>query len=324
MPQDPVAVIEQVIDTCMDNLLDKHARGAYRSADRLDSIDVTLDPRQNPDKDLNFVVTAREPDVPEPTDTIHDYRSELDRLIRDLADKLADFLNKYFPLITNDAYPHAVAWLIDEITNGGHGINEAVARRLWDQTRDRLLLQVEQTRAQITTGYAARGYMLPPGAMIGKMDEVEFAKLHEFNEQATTIAAKQWDTEVEMMRFAVEEALKYRQAAIGAALDYIKALASLPNDAVKIQSMKDDNWAKMMQAAAAFYRVRLERDELILKSKMAEQEMGFKIFANLGDQWTRERTIKVQALGQAADTYAKIAQAALSGLNSIINIGTTI
>ena len=106
---------------------------------------------------------------------------------------------------------------------------------------------------QVTTAYASRGYPLPPGALLAKLDDIQLGQLAANGEQATQIAAEQYKAEIEMIKFAVEEALKLRMQAMNAALDYIRAIASMPDTALKTYNMKDENWARMLQAAATWY-----------------------------------------------------------------------
>ena len=321
MAQDPIAVIEYIIDNAILKANEYSASADEAAQEIIDeNIGFYLDP---PDPALGFTIGAVEPDVPEVSDTIVGYEAQLSKIVALLSDQLAGFFAKYYPLAA-DAYDEASAWIINQITNGGAGVNEQVAAELWQRARERIITDGRRVENQIVTGYAAKGYTIPPGAMTAKIEAARFEQLRASGEASTTIAAKMFDSEVEMIKFAVDAAIKARQMAMSAAADYIRAVASAPDSAVRTYNMKDENRARMINAASDWYRARLNRDDLVLKSKMAEQEMGYKIYEHRRTQATTNDEVRVRALGHAADVYARTASAALSSLNSIVSTAANI
>ena len=321
MAQDPIAIIEQIISNAMLKA-DEYSYEADEAAHKIirEQIGMYLEP---PNPSIGFAVEAIEPDVPEVSDTIIGYEAQLDKLVALLSDQLADFFARYYPLAA-DAYDEASAWLVNQITNGGAGVNEQVAAELWQRARERIIRDGRRVENQIATGYAAKGYMIPPGAMTAKMEEARFAQLTATGEAATAVASKMFDAEVDMIKFAVDAAVKARQMAMSAAADYIRAVASAPDSAVRTYNMKDENRARMIAAAADWYRARLSRDEIVLKSKLSEKEIDYKIYEHRRTQATRNDDVRVRALASAADVYARTASAALSSLNSIVSTAANI
>ena len=321
MAQDPIAIIEQIISNAMLKA-DEYSYEADEAAHKIisEQIGMYLDP---PSPSIGFAVEAIEPDVPEVSDTIIGYEAQLDKLVALLSDQLAGFFARYYPLAA-DAYDEASAWLVNQITNGGAGVNEQVAAELWQRARERIIRDGRRVENQIATGYAAKGYMIPPGAMTAKMEEARFQQLTATGEAATAVASKMFDAEVDMIKFAVDAAVKARQMAMSAAADYIRAVASAPDSAVRTYNMKDENRARMIAAAADWYRARLSRDEIVLKSKLSEKEIDYKIYEHGRTQATRNDDVRVRALASAADVYARTASAALSSLNSIVSTAANI
>ena len=321
MAQDPIAIIEQIISNAMLKA-DEYSYEADEAAHKIirEQIGMYLEP---PNPSIGFAVEAVEPDVPEVSDTIVGYEAQLEKIVALLSDQLAGFFVRYYPLAA-DAYDEASAWLVNQITNGGAGVNEQVAAELWQRARERIIRDGRRVENQIATGYAAKGYMIPPGAMTAKMEEARFQQLTATGEAATAVASKMFDAEVDMIKFAVDAAVKARQMAMSAAADYIRAVASAPDSAVRIYNMKDENRARMIAAAADWYRARLSRDEIVLKSKLSEKEIDYKIYEHRRTQATRNDDVRVRALASAADVYARTASAALSSLNSIVSTAANI
>lgn len=321
MPQDPIEIIETIISNAMATA-SEYADEADSAAEKIirEQIGMYLVP---PPTSTGFEVAAVEPEIPATTDTDAAYQSQLDKVVKLLSDQLADFFDLYYPL-NADAFDEATNWLVNTITNGGKGINTDIENQLWQRARERIITDGSRVEQQIVVGYAAKGYSLPPGSMLAKIDEARFQQLKATGEASTTIAAKQYEAELETVKFAVEQAIKSRQAAMGAAADYIRAIAAAPDTASKVATLHDENKAKMMQAAASWYGTRLDRDKIVLQSKLADMDMGFKVYENRRRQVTMDDQVRVQALGHAADVYARAAAAALSSLNSIVSTASNI
>ena len=321
MAQDPIEIIEQIISSAIYTA-DKYTRESKEVAEEIidENIGIYLEP---PSSSLGFGIAAVEPDVPEVSDTIVGYEAQLNKIVALLSGQLAGFFNTYYPL-SADAYDEANAWILNQITNGGTGVNKQVAAELWQRAREKIIRDARSIENQLTVGYAAKGYSIPPGAMLAKIENARFAGLTASGEAATTIAAKMFDAEVDMIKFAVGQALDARKMAMSAAADYIRAVASAPDSAVRTYNMKDENRARMINAAADWYRSRLSRDEIVLKSKLAEMEMGYKIYEERRNMHLDADRVKIDALGKAADVYGKTASAALSSLNSIVSTAANI
>ena len=274
-----------------------------------------------PSSYTGFTVTAVEPDIPSVADSTLTYETQLANLIALLSGQLADFFNKYYPL-ASDAFDEATAWLVNTITNGGTGINPAVEDQIWQRDRERIITDTLRVKNQVVTGFSAKGYSLAAGTMLRKMEEADYEGAGKIGIASTTIASKQVDVEIETIKFAIGEALKSRAMAMQAASDYIRAVASMPAAAAAVAGLNTDAQARMMAAAATWYGARLDRDKIVLQSKMAELTSRGDIFKELKNNATANSQVDVQALTSAADVFAKTAQAALLSLNSVVSATT--
>ncbi len=317
-----MATAQEFIDLIINNAIEtanKNTTAVDEAAQNLTSIagGYYFVPPDSTDK---FAVSAIEPEIPDVDALTFQYEAQLDKLIKLLSDQLAGFFSKYYPL-ANDAFDEATAWMIDVITGGGTGINATIEAQLWQRNRDRILAETTSKRAQITAGYAAKGYFLPAGAMLKKQEEMDYAALAANGVNSTEVAKIQFDREIDTVKFAVDQAIRSRTMAMQAAAEYIRAVATAPASAIRAAEFTYDAKAKMMAAAATWYEARLDRDKIILNSKLAEMNSrddiykAQKTFAIQGDQ------VKASALTAAADAYARTAMAALSSLNSIVSSG---
>jgi hypothetical protein len=318
---DPIQIIETIIANAIDTA-NEHTDNADAAAEKLirKSAGFYLDP---PDSSARFAVEAVEPDIPEVTDGLITYEAQLDKVVALLSSQLAGFFAQYYPL-ESDAFDEATNWLVNTITNGGTGINKSVEDQLWQRARDRVIADGRRVENQIIVGYAAKGMMMPPGAMLKKIEESRVAQLMANGETSTGIAAKQAEIEIETIKFAVGKAIDSRQMAMSAAADYIRAIASAPDSAIRTVNLTDEARARMMSAAASWYGARLDRDKIVLSSKLAELDSRYRVYEHRRNNATQNDEVKVRALGSAADVYARTASAALSSLNSIVSTAANI
>lgn len=274
-----------------------------------------------PSTEVGFSPSAIEPSIPVAADTSLSFEANLDKIVALLSGQLADFFNLYYPL-ASDSFDEAQAWLVNIITNGGRGIDEDLEDQLWQRARDRIITDSGRIEEQIEIGFMAKGYSLPAGAMTKKASEVYLAQLGETGSQSTDIASKQFDTELETIKYAITNAIDSRKMAMDAAADYIKAIATAPSTAVDITSLDTDVQADMMSAAATWYNARLNRDDLILKSSLADLSADMELWKGRKGFAVDAARTNVNALAAAATTYGQSAAAALSSLNSIVTTAT--
>lgn len=265
-----------------------------------------------------FVPTAIEPEIPTVADSILTYEAQLAEIVAMLSREMSKFFKDYYPL-ESDSFDESTAWLINTITNGGTGINADIEDAVWQRNRERIIADGRRVQNQITVGFTAKGHMMPQGAMNAAIRESLYDQAGKTGDASTAQAAKQLEIEISTIKFAIEESLKSRTMAMGAAADYIKALASAPTNAISVAELTGDAQAKMMSAAATWYSARQGRDDMILKSKLAELDSSVDMYKHKGNKSVDSAGVDASALGAAADAYGKTASAALSSLNSIIS-----
>lgn len=250
------------------------------------------------------------------------FKTEYDRIYQQLiamaANKIAEFLNTYFPL-TNDAYPPAVAWLVRAITQGGTGLAPAIEAQIWQRGRDRILSDGLRAETQAMEAFAARGLSQPAGALAGALQEIRRDTLAKNSEFSRDVAIKAAEIELENVKFAVEQALKLRLSAIQAAVDYIKALMSAPEIAMRYATALPNLQANLINAAGSFYRARLERDDLAMRAAISNQDLAVKWFGIINDATVRSTDARVHAAVGAAQAAGNTAAGAMGSINAIVN-----
>lgn len=100
------------------------------------------------------------------------------------------------------------AKILNDIQNGGYGIDEDDERRMWDRARERELLNASVKIEELARTHAARGFTLPPGALYAQEADAQ-QDLQEKNASLSReIAIKRADMYVENRRFAITTAVQ--------------------------------------------------------------------------------------------------------------------
>lgn len=269
-----------------------------------------------------YGISATEPAIGIVEDATLTYESQRDRLIAILSDKLADFFATYYPLAA-DAFDEATNWLVNTITVGGTGIAPAVEDQIWQRGRDRIIADGARVESQTLTEFASRGLSLPSGAMAGRLQEVRFEQLLKTQELSRDVAIKQAEIEIENLKFAVDLAVKSRMQAMGVAVDYIRALMSGADTAARVALLNADAKARMISATADLYRARLTRDEIAMRVPLANAANGVQLNGIGVDGFYKGVGARVQAASAAAESYGRVASAALASLNSVAAISNS-
>lgn len=237
------------------------------------------------------------------------YGATYDKIVLDLSGRFADFFKTYFP-VEFDSLVAAQKWLYDTITHGGTGIKPEVEDQIWQRDRARLLVESARASEEITATFAARGFPLPPGAMLHQHHMLQADLLAKTAQASRDVAIKQAEIEIENVKFAVQMALDYRVKGIQAAGDYIKVLALGPEIAAKLATSSADAQARLITAASSYYNARIRIEEMKLDT--LKFNAGVKADAGMNDvrefsQRLKARTDAAVAAAQAAGTQAAAA-----------------
>lgn len=206
------------------------------------------------------MVTVTEPAVTIPStvdvDGVMDlFDTKYLELVALLSDKFALFRTTYFPS-EQVAYTAAEDWLEAAIANGG--IPATVQTQVVADDKARILSEASRAESELTAAFAAKRYPLPAGALASGVLQIQIKAQEQIAETSRKLAI----TTIEQMKFAAEKLLANRQAAMSAAVDYIKALASGPDMASGLINTGYDAQSKLISAVSQYYGARTEAKKL--------------------------------------------------------------
>ena len=154
------------------------------------------------------------------------YKAYFSEISNFLTDQFTGFIATFYP--TSAYLTYAQAWIERALTTGGTGLNVNVEKQLWERDRARVLRDSGRSKDELFSTWAARGYPLPPGALVNGLDRIDQDGRDKIAQASRDMAIEQFKTEVENVRIAVTQALALRQQALNAAQEFIRAMALGP------------------------------------------------------------------------------------------------
>jgi hypothetical protein len=106
------------------------------------------------------------------------------------------------------------AKLLHDMENGGYGIETADEDALWARARDRELRNAAAASNEIARAMAARGFSLPPGAMLAQLASTNQEGAEKSSTVSRDIALKRADMYVENRKFTITEVRELEQLSI--------------------------------------------------------------------------------------------------------------
>lgn len=267
---------------------------------------------------LNFTPNVVEPNVHIPNQAEGAQFQVLDviydKIIDNLGGLFGEFMREYFPNETA-AWQAAQEWIIHSIHNGGTGIKPNIEYQIYERDRARVIQDNNRTIREAVHGFTAQGFRMPPGALAGAVRDANRQASDKISQHSRDVAIKQAEMEVENVRFAVEQAITMRKAALDAARDYIGAMASGIAQTGQVLPSVTDSQSRLITAASSYYNARISAEDLRLRSVAPNAEYQQQANAKNLDAELQLIRNKIDAAIAAAEALARQAAAMLNALN---------
>ncbi|WP_018609481.1 hypothetical protein [Uliginosibacterium gangwonense] len=154
--------------------------------------------------------------------------------------------------------------LLNDLLNGGYGIDAGDEEALWARARERELQNAEIQIQEVARQAAARGMMLPPGALNGAVTRIQSEALEKTSSLSRDVALKRADLYVENRRFTIEQAreleammIQYYGYAAERALNAAKYLAEFGVQIFNAKLQRFQARVEAFRGAAQVYETQL-------------------------------------------------------------------
>lgn len=265
----------------------------------------------------NITITAPGVNIPESV-TVADVYDEFSTQYLELATwldgKFTAFRATYFP---NESalYSAAEASLTAALANDSY-LPPSVQAQIWGDDQARILEDKVRAQDAVVASFAARRFPLTPDVAAAATLQIEQKAQNELAESSRKIAIMS----VEQYRFVITKALEARNAALAAANEYVKALASAPEMTSRLVNVGYDAQSKLISAAAAFYNADANAKETI--SKVAQYNNSIALDAAVKNQAADMSLVdnKIKALLSELQTLSQMATSLFNNLHASVSL----
>jgi hypothetical protein len=237
-----------------------------------------------------------------------------DPTLRYMDAKADEFANKYFPAINACLKTVPEDWLCAII--GGQkplGHSQTYFDLVWHSARDRAYRAKTSEQRSLEAAFSARGFSLPPGALVDALTQVEARAADAIQEVNLQAAIKDADIKLDLLKFAESEAIKLKLGFTSALADFYRMWISLPDRDIERARVKAQAQASLYSALSTYYNVEISFEELKLRAKELEANIDLSSDRNQIAAQTGGAS-GASALGAAVQAFAGIAgEAAQAG-----------
>jgi hypothetical protein len=311
-----MATLDNRYDSTND-FLQQHAADALREATNTrgriqnDVVPSLTSPRL--DIDLNKPNLEAPPKFSDLFPNADGTSEEVTRLNGEVDKWIAD----YFPSI-NDCFKNTPDEWLCNIVSGTNpfGLQEAVFEAIWNNSRDREERQYRSEEASLRADFSARGFSIPPGAMVASMDKARQRASEAVQEVNRTESIRNEEVKLQLLQFAVQEAGRYKLAIMSSLADFYRMWMTIPDKDIERARVRAQAYSSLYSALGAYYNVEISFEELRLRAESGD------IDAQLSSDQNKIALYGANtasaALGSAVRGFADISASAANAAGTLI------
>ena len=152
----------------------------------------------------------------------------------------------------SDLKDKTYAKLVNLVVNGGTGLGADIEEALWQRALDRMTVSNEKTYREAEQYFAARGYVLPPGQLAGRLQEAAREITRAEEQLNYEISIEQARLAFDMTKFGLSTSVAYEQTL----MDYANKMAQR---LYETQKTIVEAGVQVFNAKVSYYNLFLER-----------------------------------------------------------------
>ncbi|SFP39571.1 hypothetical protein SAMN05216229_102124 [Geopseudomonas sagittaria] len=220
--------------------------------------------------DLRFNHTVSTPAVAKPGAPVVDLEGEVAESTLAWLDGQAEvWFTRFFPELAaanaNKDKPEQWLWGVISGTDP-FGIAPAAFTAIWNQARDREYRARNSASDQIRQEFSARGFTLPPGAMVGAIARSEEAAADAIAGVNLAQMIRESEIKVDLLKFAEEQALRLKAGVMQSLADFYRQWISLPDKSYEKGRLQVAAYDSLQRALGDYYQVETRFEELRMKA----------------------------------------------------------
>lgn len=269
--------------------------------------------------DVRFEHSINQPTLEKPV-ALSDWLPEDDRTgDLQLLDELSKrWLDDYFPELLGCLREHSPEQWVCKILAGDDPFadSQAIFDSVWNQARDQAYRERNSLNAQIRADFTQRGFVTPPGAMLGALLKVEEAASDAIGQVNREEMRRISEIKLDLLRFAQDSAIKLKLGIMQLMADFYRQWVNMPERGLEQARTKAQVYSSFQAALADYYRVELGFEELRLKVSQTRAEVGISNDRNRSAE--RFDNAAAPALANAARAFGDVAAAAATSQGALV------
>lgn len=264
-----------------------------------------------------FNYQARDPNLTAPTFADIFSGGSAGGDIAAISGQVEGLIGTYFPNIAGTLAGIPEQFLADVL--GGvkpFGIDSTIFDLVWNQARDRAYRQGASAARTREAEYSARGFTLPPGALIAANLDADRATHDGLLDVSRDQAMKDAEIKQDILKFAAQTAAQLKSGILAAVSDLFRAYTQLYGNDVDKARARAQAYTAFYGALSNYYGVELGFERIKLEAAETTSQVNSQIDRNRIALFGE--TSSSSAVGQATQAFANVAAAAASSAGSLV------
>lgn len=234
-----------------------------------------------------------------------------------LNDKVDAWLAKYFPSI-NAGFKNVPDDYLVGVISGvkPFGVDKTVFDLVWQQARDRVYRTVNTEQRTLEATFSARGFSLPPGALVDLIAESERRGTDQILDVVREQAIKDAEIKADILKHAVGIAAQLKMGILNTSAEFFKAYYNVFNLGNETARIRAQAYQAYYNALGDFYNVEVNWEELRLRAASEKANVGLGTDRNKVGLYGGGDGV-AQAHAQAARGFADVAAMANNAAGSL-------
>lgn len=230
--------------------------------------------------------------------------------------EVEQWLATYFPSINGGFKSLPEEYLVEVISGvKPFGVPGTVFEMVWQQSRDRAGRTVRSERATLSSTFSARGFSLPPGALIDQLAQSERRATDLVLDVSRDQAIKDADIKTQILQQAVQLSTQLKLGILNTAADLFRAYTSLYQLDSQSAQIKASAYQSFYNALSSYYGVEVSLEQLKLRAAETKAGIDGQIDEHRIQNYASDSTGRSHA--GASQAFGRIAGNAASAIGTL-------
>lgn len=229
------------------------------------------------------------------------------------------WMEKYFPELSSAGSLRNTPeqWVAGILTGTKpFGLSKEAFDAIWHEGRDRAYRAAGTEQATLRADFSRRGFSIPPGAMIGAMNESEIRASEAIADVNRQQNSRNAEIKAELIKFAAEKAITLKAGVMSELATFYRSWLETMNRDTDIARSKVQAYAALSASLSAYHNTELGFEELRLRAAIGDMDAQVhRTKAVLQEGEVRASTNN--ALAQATRAFGDVSAAAANAQSSL-------